>query len=119
MRNLSGNALNHILKNNPNLRCLYLERSTYAGIDSTLQVLSCACPLLKTLSVCYCSRITDVGIKHISLGCKYLRDLNIGHCSEITSNALLMLVQRCNLLKVLSLECKFLSIVRIVCTINL
>ena len=106
MRNLSANALHQILKVNPNLRCLYLERSIYAGVDSTLQVLGSKCPLLKTLSVCYCSRITDTGIQCLSLGCKYLRDLNLGHCSDVSSIALREMLQRCRLIKVLSLECK-------------
>jgi hypothetical protein len=44
------------------LHHLSLERSFNAATDATLQVLSHSCPHIRTLSLAYCSLITDSGL---------------------------------------------------------
>lgn len=105
MPNLTSDSLEKIIKNNPNLIYLALEKSYNSVNDKTLNTISKSCKNLKTLSLAYCVLFTDTGLNYISSRCHLLREMSLAHCYEITSSAVCNLLKGCPSLRVLSLEC--------------
>lgn len=104
MTSLSSTSLQLLLKANPRLVYLCLEKSFNAATDSTLRVLATHCPLIKTLSLSYCSLISDAGILYLAEKSKNIKELSLAHCYDISSHALCALTKACNQITVISLE---------------
>lgn len=105
MTNLPAKILQALLKNSPKLTYLCLERSIQAVNDATLSVIAKYCPMLKTLSLSHCNRITDAGIMAISGRLRDITELSLAHCYNLSSEAISKFVQQLPGLSVVALEC--------------
>lgn len=87
-----------------------LEKSYNAVNDEVMKTLGAHCPLLKTLSVSYCSAIGDQGVIYVSDGCNSLQEVSLAHCYDVGSDAICYMLRKCRHLSVMSLECKCSSV---------
>lgn len=106
MPNLTSSALTRILQNNRRLAYLSLEKSYNAVNDDVLKVISSHNTKLKTLSLSYCSMITDAGLLSLSEGCRDLTEMSLAHCYDLSAIALSRFFRNSRQLTVVSLECK-------------
>jgi hypothetical protein len=104
MSALTPAALQSIIRLNPKLTYLCLERSFNAVNDETLKTIGRVCKMLRTACFSHCMNIGDDGLHDLVNGCNRLTELSIAHCYEISSTALCSLAKLSHL-EVLSLEC--------------
>lgn len=104
MSTLSAESLQCIIRMNPKLTYLCLERSYNAVNDETLHTIGRTCKLLRTACFSHCMKIGDAGLYELVNGCNKLTELSLAHCYEISSTAMCRLANLSRL-EVLSLEC--------------
>ena len=105
MPNLSASALIGVLLHNQNLTYICLEKSYNAVTDEILKIIASVCRKVKTLSLSYCSLVTDTGIGYLSEYCHLLGELSLAHCYDVSALALCELIRNSPRLTVVSLEC--------------
>lgn len=93
---------------NKKLIYLSLEQSYLAVTDEVLQVLSLNCFNLKTLSLTFCSQVSDAGLLYLTNSpiCASIKELSLAHCYMLSSLGFQRLFRYLTNLIVLSLECK-------------
>jgi len=82
---------------------LYLNLSRTGVTDTTLRNLGRFCINLQFLSLAYCSKFSDKGLKYMTSGkgCKKLQHLDMSGCNQVTSEGCLVLAHNCRLLRTL------------------
>ena len=65
------------------------------------------CPLLETIDISYCERVTDIGVSTIAYNCYSLENINLSHCDKITDAGVSAIAYYCSFLRNIDLaECR-------------
>jgi hypothetical protein len=108
---MTASTLQLLLRGNPNLTHLSLEKSDTAATNASLFLLASNCRNIRTLSLAYCRQITDQALIEVCEGCKGLTELSVANCTRITRTALHFLAANCTKLTILTLESNHITLI--------
>jgi len=97
---------NHLMS----LKCMYLQRVQCINLnacqkvtDSGVEAVTVACPKLKSFSIYWNVRFTDLGVEYLVKNCNGIVSLNLSGCENLTDQSLKLIAYHYTELKHLNL----------------